>query len=872
MQKVRDKNYVRKCMTDMSLSITVILAVLLFSNNVIAAKPIEIGPSDTQLIIDTGVSYVKEVDQVSIDEIVRLDEREWKTIEGPINFGYTEDPYWFRFDVVNTGDEVIDRMLQINYPLLDHVGVYVYSGDRLSIAYATGDALPFRFRPIEHRYFTFPMIFESRKSHRVYIRVHTLGAVQVPLTLWDERSLHASDTFETLINALYCGVLLAMALFNLLLYFVLKDRSYLFYVFFVSSTLVLMVGIYGYGFQYIYPDYPKLHGLLVLLMVPIAQISICLFAIEFLQLSRTSLVWYRVFLGFILVGVLCFFGGMILPYGVSTRFSVVMTLPITISAMMAGIQLWREGEQSAKLFAIAWAAFLAGAAVIVVSRLGLVPPTFILEQAMPIGTTVQTLLFTLALASRFISEREARMKAQQEHLEEIGKRREAETQILYVANHHELTGLPNRMLFEKAIRPYIENCSTEDKSLAVILLHIRRFDDVNKTLGHRNADILLHRIGERIDGVLRKTDSCVPLDTKERGHVYTAHVEGVSFCFAMMNDSREKAMVEIESCLKSMTVPIEFMGLSLEPSFMVGCSFSQGKSTDPQSLLRESFIAFDMANSKLSPIAIYEPEMNPYSPKRLTLMTELRSALEYDGLNLFFQPQIELATKRICGFEALLRWTHHEYGFVPPDEFIPMAEKTGLMKPLTRWVIKRAMSFCKQLDSVGCTALVSVNISALNLREPDFCESAKEIISQVGVDPKRLVLEVTETAAMSDPEAALYTLNQLHAAGFRLSMDDFGTGHSSLSYIRRLPMHEIKIDRSFVGEMHQNKGDETIVRTTVNMCHDLGYEVVAEGVENQGTVEILQQINCDIIQGYHIAKPMERFDAIDWLKNSDWNR
>lgn len=854
----------------MSFIVAVFLLALLFTGFA-ASDPIKLNQGHDEYKIDHSIRFITDEEQASIDDIVTLEDQEWESIDGPINFGYSEETYWFRFDVVNDSDDTLERFLRIAYPLLDHVGIYVYSQGRLSIAYATGDALPFRFRPLDHRYFTFPMTFESRKQYSIFIRVQTSGAVQVPLTFWEERSLYTSDTFENIINALYCGILLAMAAFNLLLFFALKDRSYLYYVFFVTSILVMMIGIYGYGYQYVYPEYPKLHGLLVLLIVPVAHVSISMFVVQFLQLAQTSLGWYRLFLGFILIGILCFFGALIFPYSISTRISVLMTLPITVAAMLAGIHFWRAGDHSAKLFAIAWVTFLLGAAVIVLNRLGLFPPIFVLEHAMPLGTTAQTVLFALALASRFNSERDARMKAQQEHLEEIRKRREAETQILYVANHHELTGLPNRLLFEKAIRPHIETCADKNKSLAVILLHIRRFDDVNKTLGHRNADILLHRIGERIDGVLRTTEGCVALDTKESGHVYTAHVEGVSFCFAMTNESREEAIKEVEVCLKAMTISIEFMGLSLEPSFMVGCSFSQGKHTDPQSLLRESFIAFDMANSKLSPIAIYEPEMNPYSPKRLTLMTELRSALEFDGLNLFFQPQINLATKRVCGFEALLRWTHHEYGFVPPDEFIPMAEKTGLMKPLTRWVIKRAMVFCKQLDNLGCKALISVNISALNLREPDFCESVNEIISKVGLDAKRLVLEVTETAAMSDPEAALFTLNELHAAGFRLSMDDFGTGHSSLSYIRRLPMHEIKIDRSFVGEMNQNKGDETIVRTTINMCHDLGYEVVAEGVENQETLEILQGMECDIIQGYHIAKPMERYDAVDWLQNSDWH-
>jgi EAL domain-containing protein (putative c-di-GMP-specific phosphodiesterase class I) len=218
----------------------------------------------------------------------------------------------------------------------------------------------------------------------------------------------------------------------------------------------------------------------------------------------------------------------------------------------------------------------------------------------------------------------------------------------------------------------------------------------------------------------------------------------------------------------------------------------------------------------------------------------------------------------------LIRWFHPENGFIPPDEFIPLAEQTGLIKPLTRWVIEHALAFCKQMDAVGCDGTVSVNISAVNLRETEFCDEVCALLAQSEVAAKRLVLEVTETAAMSDPARALTVLRALRQSSVRLAIDDFGTGQSSLSYIRKLPVNEIKIDRSFVMQMHENESDATIVRTTINMCHDLGYEVVAEGVENEAIVNQLDKLGCDLMQGYHIARPMTKTAALEWLTTTNW--
>lgn len=838
-------------------------------------QPVELIPDADMQKVDAGLSFlvldVSTDQQGEVEDVLsRLQARQWATLKGDINLGYDVRPHWFRLQVNNSGDVAQQRLLELEYPLLDRIDLYVLDADNVVASYLMGDSKPFAERPIKHRNFVVPLTVPPRESRTIYFRVKTSGALQAPLTLWKQDAFYSASEKNLALKSVFYGMLLVMAVFNLLLYFSLREKAYLFYVFFVSTILVLASGMHGTTFQFIYPQFPTVHSAVILIFVPLSQIAICYFTIEFLSLKSVSRMALRVFQGFAVLACMGIVGALFLPYSTISLFSVIVSIPISMSSFIAGVILWRKGDRSAKLFSVAWFAFLAGVTESILNKLGFVPTTVFTEYGIPVTTTAQVVLFSFALADRFNVERDARLKAQEEGNRSMQRHREAEAQLVRAVSHHEISGLPNRLLFERAILPAISNPPLGRDILGVVLLHLRRFDDVNKTLGHRNADILLRRIGDKVNAVAGQSSSAIVIEQGESGPVHAAHIEGVSFGFALGAQSHGEAIKEIERLTKNMSIPIEFLGLSLEVSFLVGCSFSEGKNSDPQTLLRQAFIAFDQADVKLSPIAIYESTMNPYSPRRLTLMTELRAALEEDLLELHFQPQIHLASKRVCGFEALIRWVHPEYGFVPPDEFIPMAENTGLMKPLTQWVISRAVSFIQQLDDNGCDANVAVNISALNLRESTFCEQVCDILVTSKIPHRRLILEVTETAAMVDPVSAMSVLEELQKADVGLSIDDFGTGHSSLSYIRKLPVHEIKIDRSFVMDMDSNTGDETIVKTMINMCHDLGYLVVAEGVENQDIIDLLAGLNCDIVQGYHISRPLAQAAILDWLHNSGW--
>jgi len=251
----------------------------------------------------------------------------------------------------------------------------------------------------------------------------------------------------------------------------------------------------------------------------------------------------------------------------------------------------------------------------------------------------------------------------------------------------------------------------------------------------------------------------------------------------------------------------------------------------------------------------------------LALMGELSQAIDADELLLYFQPQIDIEKNAVIGVEALTRWKHHDHGFIPPDEFIPLAEKTGLTRKLTRWVLNKALEECAFLMSQGMELSVSVNLSSQNLHETKLETRIKSLLAKHKVPPNFLLLELTETAVMLDPNHAQEVLSKLSEDGIRISIDDFGTGYSSLSYIKRLPLDEVKIDKSFIMDMINDKDDSVIVDTTLHMSHNLGLRVVAEGVENEDTLNALRTLGCDIAQGYYLTRPLNASDLFAWLKS-----
>jgi diguanylate cyclase (GGDEF)-like protein len=807
-----------------------------------------------------GVSYQFEGDQaLDLDAMMAADrDGAWIPLVGEINFGYREGHIWYRINVHNPLDEALHRYLEIAYPLLDHIEFYQVHDGRLLSSALTGDRLPHGQRPLAHRTFVFPFTLDPAQTHALYLRVSTTGSHQLPLAIWQPQAFYEANEADMTVRGMLYGMLLIMGLFALLLYVTIRDLSSLYIAGVQFVLLVAMASLHGVTFQYLIPNQPGLHERLILVTVPLSVVFFCLFSISFLRLRTHLPSGFQVVRVCAALCALAAVGGLFLPYGLSTRLSVNLIALVCLAILVVGVVMAWHKDRGGRLFVLAWFALLAGTIGHILSLRGELPAALNLNYAMESGAVLASLVLSFALGDRFHREQRARLKA-------LHEREVAEQKIIDNALFHHLTGLPNRAVLEQFLEQQIERLCGQEQSLALIMLHLKGFDDINKTLGHENADELLQLLTQRLNDHVLGLSRRAVISHRRGIDRAVAHVEGITFACVFMPHRKEDLTGIMHALVRGIQQPLSFNDLNLGVGAVAGCALYPDDSQDVATLLRHAFIAFDQAGDDVAHAAIFSPDAGDYSARRITLMTDLQEAIDNNQLELCFQPQIRVDNGQLFGFETLLRWPHPQHGYVSPDEFIPVAERAGLIGALTDWVLDRALAFCKDLDEAGYYVTTAINISAVNLRDPEFANGVAQALKWTGLEPHRLVLEVTETAAMDHPEAALHMLRSLKDIGVRLSIDDFGTGHSSLAYLRKLPVDEIKIDRSFVMEMDRNRDDATIVQTTINMCHDLGYKVVAEGVESGKTLELLRQMGCDVAQGYHIARPQSPARTFEWI-------
>jgi len=423
-----------------------------------------------------------------------------------------------------------------------------------------------------------------------------------------------------------------------------------------------------------------------------------------------------------------------------------------------------------------------------------------------------------------------------------------------LATHDPLTGLANRSLLRERTALALKAAGFS-RRVALILMDLDRFKEVNDTLGHHHGDLLLAQLGARLE--------------KQVGEGATvARIGGDEFVVLLP---------DVASPAQALAVAQE-LNVALQESFLldgviVDVACSTGVVTTPldgddfDELLRHADIAMYAAKEDFLGVVAYAPSLDSHSPARLTLLADLRYVLEHpEQLVLHYQPQSELATGRILGVEALARWQHPELGLLSPDTFIPLAERTGIIRPLTWLILRAALEQNRHWADQGLLLRVSVNISARCLLDSGFCERLVRLLAETGVPAERLELELTESAMMTDPDHARRTLEELAAEGFGLSIDDFGTGYSSLAYLKKLPVTEIKIDRAFITDMDSDESDAAIVRSCLELARGLNLNVVAEGVETAAVRELLSDLGCNAMQGYVLSRPMAASHVAGWLR------
>ena len=411
------------------------------------------------------------------------------------------------------------------------------------------------------------------------------------------------------------------------------------------------------------------------------------------------------------------------------------------------------------------------------------------------------------------------------------------------ATHDALTGLPNRLRLEALIERAIADRALGG-TFAILLMDLNRFKEINDTLGHHHGDLLLRRVGARLESAVRDGDVVARLGGDEFVVLVTRLAEP---------GTAERVAERVRTALRE---PFRLEELTLEVDASIGMATFPTDGKDAETLLQRADIAMYHAKRSHLPAAAYSPEHDHHSPARLALAADLRRALDADELVPWYQPQVDVATGAATAVEALARWQHPSLGLLHPAAFIEVAETTGLIRSLTLRVLAAALRDREQWARDGLDLELAVNVSVRNLLDPQFPGEVARTLDSAGAPSERLKLEITESSIMADPSTAKAVLEQLAAMGIGLSVDDFGTGYSSLAYLKELPVGELKIDRSFVIQMHSDRDDALIVRSTIELAHNLGLRVVAEGVEGAEALAELRNWRCDGAQGYHLSRPL----------------
>jgi len=697
---------------------------------------------------------------------------------------------------------------------------------------------------IQGRFFLFYIIsvlsFFSLPSH-ASTAISSLPSIEKiknnSLVLTSTQNIDKGLYLEYMLWGGFIGILLIICFYNLVFYRSTKDRTFVYYSCYLLLNLIILLSEQGIN-TFFYS--PQLITLLKSNSVLVYFNFICatLFILNFLRVHKKN---YRVWkiamaVNFVLIGLLLinfYMPQVSFIFGKPVFYSLIIFILITN---------YNAQFRFNRIFLMSWLPIITLDITGLASKYFDVLPEAIIYQLEPFVIVFQILLISFAFSERY---------------------KERELKQAYFSTHDPVTGLPNRLVLQKQLTQLQE----DKKKHTLIIIKPTTYADARSSFGIRHANDYLTEVANQLNVQLSGLD-LASIDNKENtrpNHISRFNDDSLAIILydEIPSDLIEQYAFLVNAALES--------GVYLEGTYLVGnvdigiASFPTHASSVDE-LQQRALQAVDLASDSPDHWYIYQSDGNQYVQKKLKLAADLRKALMNDELALYFQPQIELKNNSIYGCEVLLRWQHPEIGFISPDEFIPIAESAGLINDVTEWVVEQALTHHKSLLEVYPNHKTSINISAQDLTKRDLPVQVVSLLTELNIDPSTLVIELTESAAVSDSLDANLVLNDFKKMGVQIAIDDYGTGYSSLAYLSQLRFNEIKIDKQFVMELEQSQRDQTICKTTIEMAKSLGAFVVAEGVENENIANILKHYGCEIAQGYHFGKPMPFEDYYQWLQ------
>ena len=537
---------------------------------------------------EPDMDYIRVAPSEQMDLREALASDRWQSLEGESpNFGYIRDTVWLRVPLSAIPSD--RKLLEIRYPQLDDITFYLIENGVVRQRISTGDHLPFGQRQIQHRNFLFSFETDPLNEYQALLRIRTQGAMQIPVRLWDPRTYFEATSIEDQVHAIYYGILIMVIVFNLFIFLALRERMYLLYVLSTLGYLLLIGSLNGSTYQLLWPESPWLHNQAMMLTVPVALIFTLLFSRAFLNLRVTSprmdkLVWYTVLVN-VVVAVTTF----VTDYSVASRLTVALAIPSCLLLTVMGPIQWIRGNPQAGYYTIAWGLLTLGSAITAANKYGFVPNSFITAYGIEIGSALEAVLLTIALAARLYQEREDKVRAREAEITAMAARRSAELRLIEQALHNPLTGLPNRASLEMTINELINR--EPDKRLSIAVIHLSNLPAITKTLGHRNTDRLLELAARRFNSIVGELPGICTIETNDRKSFYLASLESATFGFVVEADVISETPRAIVCALEEIRAPLDYLGMQLPLDPRTGSAIYPDHATDTNTLIRRAFIA-----------------------------------------------------------------------------------------------------------------------------------------------------------------------------------------------------------------------------------------------------------------------------------------
>ncbi|NJL88672.1 MAG: EAL domain-containing protein [Coleofasciculaceae cyanobacterium SM2_1_6] len=796
----------------------------------------------------------------------------------PPSFGYTNFTYWARLPIANTTDRDLEWILFLEHQLIDHIHLYVpdqtQNQSQKWNVIKTGLLHPFTTRDIPDRLFAFRIPLPAHSQQTIYLCLETSTSLIIdahlssPSVFWQHRS-----TTNFLIGISY-GVVIFAVLYNLLLLFSLKDLGYLYYIIISLGTSSRFAMVDGLIIQYFWQYQVTWNNSIIFLGPLVAVFAILQWTSEFLQIRELFLPWHRYLRGFQVASILLLIGFLLFPFRAMVSLGAIFLLSTSCFTASLGILAYRRGYYPARYYLLSCFSLFLSIFLIQLAFLGVIPASVWIREFPRFGVIALMIFLSLALGDRINLIKSEKLQEQQIALQEKDELNsdlqliqdqllKRERKLEYDAYHDTLTGLPNRAWLMQRLQYLTQN----RLAYGVLFIDLDQFKTINDTLGHPIGDKLLKYASFRIQAILDR-------------HTNVARLGGDEFVILL------EEIVSIEEAVKladliqiQLQLPFKLGDYELFISASIGINLGTGNYQKPEEILRDADLAMYQAKHKgRGRYEIFDPRVRRWAMERLNLEQELRQGIDRGEFCLYYQPIVCLQTQQIQGVEALLRWQHPSGKIISPEQFISIAEETGLINPLGWWIVESAcqqMQQWQQQFSINNSTnsasnefkfFMNVNISPIQLKQQDLVRNLRQILRKTSLPGHYLKLEITESCLLETTNSQLELLNQLQELGIKLCIDDFGTGYSSLNRLHTLPINTLKIDRSFVDRL--TSGHTEIIEMIVALGHSLDMSIVAEGIEVVSQAEQLNKLGCQLGQGYLFSPPLTAEDLTYILQKS----